>query len=98
MSLSNTSRRLVRSATRPQFQCLFLQSTKAATANTQARRWQSSGATDPKISQIVDQISTLTLMETASLVEVLKVNATPLDGVGRLHSLYGSFLYVCFIS
>lgn len=37
------------------------------------RRWNSSLATDPKISGIVDQISGLTLLETADLVSLLKV-------------------------
>ncbi|PUU75265.1 ribosomal protein L7/L12, C-terminal/adaptor protein ClpS-like protein [Tuber borchii] len=38
-----------------------------------ARRWNTTTATtDPKISGIVDQISSLTLMETADLVSLLK--------------------------
>lgn len=37
------------------------------------RRWNSSLATDPKIAGIVDQISGLTLLETADLVSLLKV-------------------------
>lgn len=37
------------------------------------RRWNSSLAADPKISGIVDQISRLTLLETADLVLLLKV-------------------------
>jgi large subunit ribosomal protein L7/L12 len=46
------------------------------------RRWQSSDAaapTNPKIATIVDQISQLTLLETADLVSTLKVR--PADGV-----------------
>lgn len=44
------------------------------------RRWESTEAaaaapTNPKIAQIVDQISTLTLLETADLVSSLKVSA-----------------------
>jgi len=40
-----------------------------------ARRWNTTTATaDPKISGIVDQISGLTLMETADLVSLLKVS------------------------
>ncbi|OXV11853.1 hypothetical protein Egran_00387 [Elaphomyces granulatus] len=44
---------------------------------TPARRWQSAaaepvGASNPKIAQIVDQISQLTLLETADLVASLK--------------------------
>lgn len=39
-----------------------------------ARRWQSTEApANPKIAAIVDQISTLTLLETADLVSALKV-------------------------
>lgn len=43
------------------------------------RRWESTEAAaapiNPKIAQIVDQISTLTLLETADLVSSLKVSA-----------------------
>jgi len=44
-----------------------------------SRRWESTEAaaaapTNPKIAQIVDQISTLTLLETADLVSSLKVS------------------------
>jgi large subunit ribosomal protein L7/L12 len=50
--------------------------TARRTPSTQ--RWESTDAaaaapTNPKISQIVDQISTLTLLETADLVSSLKV-------------------------
>ena len=42
---------------------------------TVPRRFNSTEAsTDPKITQIVDQISQLTLLETADLVSTLKVN------------------------
>ncbi|KAI9864026.1 MAG: hypothetical protein M1813_003342 [Trichoglossum hirsutum] len=37
-----------------------------------SRRWQSTDSVDPKISEIVDQISQLTLLETADLVGLLK--------------------------
>lgn len=44
----------------------------------QARRWQSTDAAaapaNPKIATIVDQISQLTLLETADLVSTLKVS------------------------
>jgi hypothetical protein len=45
-----------------------------------SRRWQSTDAaaaapTNPKISTIVDQISQLTLLETADLVASLKVSS-----------------------
>lgn len=48
-----------------------------------SRRWESTEAapaapTNPKIAQIVDQISTLTLLETADLVSSLKVGDRPL--------------------
>ena len=39
-----------------------------------ARRWNSAAAsTDPKINSIVDEISGLTLLQTAELVSTLKV-------------------------
>lgn len=37
------------------------------------RRWNSTASADPKIAGIVDQISGLTLLETADLVSLLKV-------------------------
>jgi large subunit ribosomal protein L7/L12 len=37
------------------------------------RRWASDAPANPKIATIVDQISTLTLLETADLVATLKV-------------------------
>jgi large subunit ribosomal protein L7/L12 len=46
----------------------------------QQRRWDSTTAeapSNPKIAQIVDQISQLTLLETADLVSSLKVLHTP---------------------
>lgn len=39
----------------------------------QQRRWESTASLNPKISSIVDQISQLTLLETADLVSSLKV-------------------------
>ncbi|CRG83161.1 54S ribosomal protein L12, mitochondrial [Talaromyces islandicus] len=55
----------------PSSTCLYKQQ-----QTTPARRWQSTDAaaapTNPKISQIVDQISQLTLLETADLVSSLK--------------------------
>lgn len=39
----------------------------------QQRRWESTASLNPKISGIVDQISQLTLLETADLVSSLKV-------------------------
>lgn len=42
----------------------------------QQRRWESTASLNPKISGIVDQISQLTLLETADLVSSLKVLCT----------------------
>lgn len=42
----------------------------------QQRRWESTASLNPKISGIVDQISQLTLLETADLVSSLKVFCT----------------------
>ena len=66
-------------------QCLRLSSTSSAnqprrrnSLTTPSRRWQSTdaaaGPTNPKIAGIVDQISQLTLLETADLVASLKVD------------------------
>ena len=41
-----------------------------------ARRWNST-TTDPKINSIVDDISALTLLQTAELVATLKVGLSP---------------------
>jgi len=49
---------------------------RPAAQQISSRRWQSSdaaAATNPKIATIVDQISQLTLLETADLVSTLKV-------------------------
>jgi large subunit ribosomal protein L7/L12 len=55
------------------------------------RRWESTEAAaapiNPKIAQIVDQISTLTLLETADLVSSLKVSA--------MHLRNGSIALFC---
>ncbi|TVY82547.1 54S ribosomal protein L12, partial [Lachnellula suecica] len=53
---------------------LRLQSPRTCLAQAQRRRWASTEATvsNPKISGIVDQISQLTLLETADLVSSLK--------------------------
>lgn len=50
------------------------------------RRWNSAetaAPTNPKIAQIVDQISKLTLLETADLVSSLKVCGDALAGVAE---------------
>ena len=55
--------------------CLRLTSSSFNRRRKHCRRWQSTdaAATNPKISGIVDQISQLTLLETADLVASLKV-------------------------
>jgi hypothetical protein len=56
-------------------QTAYVRPTIGATQQRIQRRWQSDAAasTNPKISTIVDQISQLTLLETADLVSTLKV-------------------------
>ena len=57
---------------------------RSASAAVAQRRWNSdaTASTNPKIAQIVDQISQLTLLETADLVSSLKVsNILPLEGL-----------------
>ncbi|KAJ9639423.1 54S ribosomal protein L12, mitochondrial [Coniosporium tulheliwenetii] len=44
----------------------------SATPLSRQRRWQSTAPSNPKIASIVDQISQLTLLETADLVSTLK--------------------------
>jgi hypothetical protein len=75
-------------------QCLRIISTSSTqTCRRQQRRYQStdSGAANPKIATIVDQISTLTLLETADLVQSLKVcpSSTPSSRVGIAYVLKG---------
>ncbi|KAJ5745228.1 54S ribosomal protein L12 [Penicillium odoratum] len=75
MSLSARAYRQLSGSVRPS--SLRIASTYLPTTRTPAsRRWESTGAAaapvNPKISQIVDQISTLTLLETADLVSSLK--------------------------
>jgi hypothetical protein len=56
-------------------QSAYVRPTIGATQQRIQRRWQSDAAapTNPKIATIVDQISQLTLLETADLVSTLKV-------------------------
>lgn len=56
-------------------QTAYVRPTIGATQQRIQRRWQSDAAapTNPKIATIVDQISQLTLLETADLVSTLKV-------------------------
>ena len=44
-----------------------------------AQRWQSTASSSPKVAGIVDQISQLTLLETADLVSSLKVRSMALS-------------------
>ena len=59
----------------------YLRPTAAFAQQRIAQRWQSTDAaaapTNPKIATIVDQISQLTLLETADLVSTLKVRQQP---------------------
>jgi large subunit ribosomal protein L7/L12 len=75
-------------------QCLRITSSSQIPRQfTQRRRWQSTDAPsaaaslNPKISSIVDQISQLTLLETADLVQSLKVRYFSSSSV----SLYAYF-------
>ncbi|KAJ5885568.1 54S ribosomal protein L12 [Penicillium tannophilum] len=74
MSLSVRAYRQLSGSVRPS--SLRIASTYLPTTRTPAsRRWESTEAAapvNPKIAQIVDQISTLTLLETADLVSSLK--------------------------
>ncbi|KAK1144261.1 54S ribosomal protein L12, mitochondrial [Aspergillus melleus] len=78
MSLaSQTAARCCRQIVRPSAS-LRLSSSAYLSQRTITRRWQSTEAeaaapANPKINQIVDQISQLTLLETADLVSTLKV-------------------------
>jgi len=75
---SQTVARCCRPIVRPSASPLRLSATcLSQRRRTSARRWQSTaaesvGASNPKIAQIVDQISQLTLLETADLVASLK--------------------------
>ncbi|KAL2007678.1 hypothetical protein VTN00DRAFT_7660 [Thermoascus crustaceus] len=79
---SQAAARCCRHIVRPSSSALRVSSTSylAQRRRTPARRWQSTEAgaepaaapTNPKIAQIVDQISQLTLLETADLVASLK--------------------------
>lgn len=79
MSISSqVAARCCRQIVRPSAASLRLSSSTYLSQRT--RRWQSTeveaaAPVNPKISQIVDQISTLTLLETADLVATLKVRS-----------------------
>lgn len=72
-------------------QTAYARPTIGATQQRIQRRWQSDAAapTNPKIATIVDQISQLTLLETADLVSTLKVGKFRILGEW---SVYG---YLC---
>ena len=76
---SHAAARCCRHLVRPSTSALRLSSSTYLSQRTPSRRWQSTEAegaaapTNPKITQIVDQISQLNLMETADLVSSLKV-------------------------
>ncbi|KAF2686267.1 ClpS-like protein [Lentithecium fluviatile CBS 122367] len=69
------SRALRRCVCNTQSGSSYLRPAAALAQQRTSRRWQSSGVaapTNPKIASIVDQISQLTLLETADLVSTLK--------------------------
>jgi hypothetical protein len=73
---ARSCRLATRSTITPSTHCLRLTSSPSLHRRQKpSRRWQSTdaAATNPKISGIVDQISQLTLLETADLVASLKV-------------------------
>jgi large subunit ribosomal protein L7/L12 len=63
-------------------QTAYVRPTIGATQQRIQRRWASDAAasTNPKIATIVDQISQLTLLETADLVSTLKVRPLCYEG------------------
>lgn len=73
-------------------QTAYARPTIGATQQRIQRRWQSDAAapTNPKIATIVDQISQLTLLETADLVSTLKV------GKFRILGEWGVYGYLCW--
>lgn len=76
---SQAAARCCRQLIRPSTSCLRLSTSTYLSQRTPSRRWQSTESeaaaapANPKISQIVDQVSQLTLLETADLVSTLKV-------------------------
>jgi len=77
---AQTAARCCRQLVRPSTSSLRLSTSTYLSQRTPCRRWQSTEAegaaaapANPKITQIVDQISQLTLLETADLVSTLKV-------------------------
>ncbi|ODM23118.1 hypothetical protein SI65_00707 [Aspergillus cristatus] len=76
---AQTAARCCRQLVRPSTSSLRLSTSTYLSQRTPCRRWQSTEAegaaaapANPKIAQIVDQISQLTLLETADLVSTLK--------------------------
>ena len=76
---SQAAARCCRQLIRPSTSSLRLSTSTYLSQRTPSRRWQSTESeaaaapANPKISQIVDQVSQLTLLETADLVSTLKV-------------------------
>lgn len=74
--------RALRSSPATTSRCIAAQSYRSR--DIQSRRWQSTDAaaapSNPKIAGIVDQISKLTLLETADLVSSLKVCGANFQG------------------
>lgn len=91
---SHATARCCRQLLRPSTSALRLSS---ATYRIPNRRWQSTESeapaapANPKITQIVDQISQLNLMETADLVASLKVRSVPNLFSGSIAHFHTSF-------
>ena len=79
--------RALRSSPATTSRCIAAQSYRSR--DIQSRRWQSTDAaaapSNPKIAGIVDQISKLTLLETADLVSSLKVCVEQDQGTSGSH-------------
>lgn len=78
--------RSLRSSPATTSRCIAAQSYRSR--DIASRRWQSTDAaaeapTNPKIAGIVDQISQLTLLETADLVSTLKVGSASMEEGAR---------------
>lgn len=80
--------RALRSSPATTSRCIAAQSYRSR--DIQSRRWQSTDAaaapSNPKIAGIVDQISKLTLLETADLVSSLKVCMEHYQGTSESHT------------
>ena len=80
--------RALRSSPATTSRCIAAQSYRSR--DIQSRRWQSTDAaaapSNPKIAGIVDQISKLTLLETADLVSSLKVCVEQYQGTSESYT------------